>query len=53
MMTSEDGPGFNPLAQPDADLFKSLMDTEHCLRGNTQPRHPLTADEDPLAALVR
>lgn len=28
-------PGFNPLAQPDADLFKSLMDGEHCLRGFT------------------
>ena len=31
---SEDGPGFNPSAQPDADLFKSLMDGEHCLRDN-------------------
>ena len=28
----EDGPRFNPLAQPDADLFKSLMDGEQCLR---------------------
>ena len=28
-------PGFNPLAQPDADLLKSLMDGEHCLRGFT------------------
>ena len=46
-------PGFNPMAQLDADLFKSLMDGEHCLRGNTQPRHPRTADEDTLAALVR
>ena len=29
------GPGFNPLAQPDATLFKSLMAGEHCLRGFT------------------
>jgi len=28
-------PGFNPLAQPDADLCKSLMDGGHCLRGFT------------------
>ena len=28
-------PGFNPLAQLDADLFKSLMDGEHSLRGFT------------------
>ena len=46
-------PGFNPIAQPDADLFKSLMDGEYCLRGNAQPRHPLTKDEDALAAPVR
>ena len=46
------GPGFNPMAQLDADLFKSLMGGEHSLRGNTRPRHPLTADEDALAALV-
>lgn len=26
-------PGFNPLAQPDATLFKSLMAGEHCLHG--------------------
>ena len=29
------GPGFNPLPQLDADLFKSLMDGEHSLRGFT------------------
>ena len=29
-------PRFNPLAQLDADLFKSLMDGEHCLRGFTK-----------------
>jgi hypothetical protein len=29
------GPGFNPMAQLDADLFKSLMDGEHSLRGFT------------------
>ena len=46
------GTGFNPMAQPDADLVKSLMDGERSLRGNTQPRHPLTADEDALVALV-
>ena len=28
-------PGFNPMAQLDADLFKSLMDGEHSLRGFT------------------
>ena len=28
-------PGFNPLAQHDATLFKSLMAGEHCLRGFT------------------
>jgi hypothetical protein len=28
-------PGFNPLAKPDADLFKSLMAGEHCLHGFT------------------
>ena len=28
-------PGFNPLAQPDATLFKSLMAGEHCLHGFT------------------
>ena len=28
-------PGFNPMAQHDATLFKSLMDGEHCLRGFT------------------
>jgi hypothetical protein len=28
-------PGFNPLAQDDATLFKSLMDGEHSLRGFT------------------
>ncbi len=45
------GPRFNPMARLDADLFKSLMDGAHCFRGNTQPRHPLIADEDTLAAL--
>ena len=30
-------PGFNPLAQPDATLFKSLMAGEHCLHGVTNP----------------
>ena len=30
-----DGPGFNPLAQHDAILFKSLMAGEHCLHGFT------------------
>ena len=29
------GPGFNPLAQLDATLFKSLMAGEHCLHGFT------------------
>jgi hypothetical protein len=29
------GPGFNPMAQLDADLFKSLLDGEHSLRGFT------------------
>jgi len=28
-------PGFNPMAQDDATLFKSLMDGEHCLNGFT------------------
>jgi hypothetical protein len=28
-------PGFNPLAQADATLFKSLMAGEHCLHGST------------------
>jgi len=28
-------PGFNPLAQHDATLFKSLMAGEHCLHGFT------------------
>ena len=27
--------GFNPLARQDAELFQSLMDGEHCLRGFT------------------
>ena len=27
--------GFNPMAQDDATLFKSLMDAEHCLKGFT------------------
>jgi hypothetical protein len=26
-------PGFNPMAQDDATLFKSVMDGEHCFRG--------------------
>jgi hypothetical protein len=25
--------GFNPLARPDAELFQSIMDGDHCLRG--------------------
>jgi hypothetical protein len=45
-------PGFNPMAQLDADLFKSLMDGKHSLHVH-QPRHPHTTDEDALAALVR
>jgi hypothetical protein len=27
--------GFNPLARQDAELFQSVMDGEHCLRGFT------------------
>jgi len=27
--------GFNPLARPDAELFQSVMDGDHCLRGFT------------------
>jgi hypothetical protein len=41
------------MAQLDADLFRSVIAGEHSLRWNTRPRHPLTADEDALAALVR
>jgi hypothetical protein len=26
---------FNPLARPDAELFRAVMDGEHCLRGFT------------------
>ena len=35
-------PGFNPMAQLDADLFKNLMDGVHCLRGNSGGRHRRT-----------
>jgi hypothetical protein len=35
--------GFNPMAQPDADLFERLMGSGQCVR-NTQPPHPITAD---------
>src|SRR5439155_1191266 len=27
--------GFNPLARPDAELFQTVMDGDHCLRGFT------------------
>ncbi len=43
---------FNPMAQLDAVLFKRSMNGQHCLRRLHQPRHPLTADEDALPALV-
>ena len=33
--SSTAGPGFNPVAQPDATLFKSLMAGEHGLHGFT------------------
>ena len=35
-------PGFNPMAQLDADLFKNPMDGVHCLRGNNGGRHRRT-----------
>jgi hypothetical protein len=40
-------PGFNPLAQPDATLFTSLMAGEHCLHGftNRDIRARLTATQ--------
>src|SRR5207253_2129666 len=35
--------GFNPLARRDTELFQSVMDGNHCLRGFGQSRYPPTA----------
>src|SRR5213083_3595640 len=45
--------GFNPLARPDAELFQTVMDGDHCLCGFSNRDYPPTAGLDASFAAVR